>query len=79
MKKVGLKNCLIASHTAERERDTGKKNITPWWRTLKSDGSLNPKFPGECELQKKIFEDEGFTIEKKGKKYFVKDYQEFLS
>ncbi|MFA7243891.1 MAG: MGMT family protein [Patescibacteria group bacterium] len=69
----------IAAHAAEEQREEGKKNITPWWRTLKSDGSLNPKFPGECDLQKKILEDEGFTIKKRGKKYFVEDFEKYLA
>lgn len=69
----------IAAHAAEEQQEQGSKRITPWWRTLKSDGSLNPKFPGECNLQGKILEDEGFEIEKRGKKYFVKDFQQFLS
>src|SRR5262245_31585966 len=35
----------IAAHAAEEARAQGKKRITPWWRTLKGDGELNPKYP----------------------------------
>lgn len=36
----------IISETAEEDRQAGKKTITPYWRVVKDDGSLNPKFPG---------------------------------
>jgi len=29
-----------------------KEDITPYWRTLKSDGELNVKYPEAIELQK---------------------------
>lgn len=56
-------------------------NETPYWRTLKANGELNPKYPGGVEAQKERLESEGHTIIKKGRKnirYFVKDYEEFL-
>ncbi len=59
---------------ASEERDYDK---TPFWRTLKSDGQLNEKYPGGIELQKQLLEDEGHTIIIKGNKnikYYVKDY-----
>lgn len=57
------------------------ENITPYWRTLKSDGELNAKYPEATELQKKLLEEEGHTIISKGtknKKYYVKDYKNNL-
>lgn len=54
---------------------------TPYWRTLKKDGELNPKYPGGAEAQKQKLEAEGHTIITKGRKnirYFVKDYQDSL-
>lgn len=54
---------------------------TPYWRTLKTKGELNPKYPGGIEAQKMKLEAEGHTIIQKGRsniKYFVKDYEEFL-
>lgn len=56
-------------------------NETPWWRTLKANGELNPKYPGGIEAQKEKLEMEGHSIIKKGRtniKYFVKDYDKFL-
>jgi len=46
----------IAAHAAEEARLDGKHNITPYWRTLKTGGVINPKYPGGVEGQKKILE-----------------------
>lgn len=54
---------------------------TPWWRTLKANGELNPKYPGGVEAQKARLEAEGHTIIQKGRtniRYFVKDYEDAL-
>lgn len=61
----------IASHAAEEERLAGKKRITPYWRTIKSTGELNEKYPGGIAAQKKMLEEEGHEIVQKGKKYRV--------
>ena len=63
---------------ASYQRD---KNITPYWRTLKSDGELNVKYPEAIELQKRLLEEEGHTIITKGTKnikYYVKDFENSL-
>lgn len=69
----------IAANAAGEERKTGKKDITPYWRTLKSDGSLNEKYPGSLEGQKKFLEKEGHKVIQKGKKYLVLDYEKSLA
>ena len=54
---------------------------TPWWRTLKANGELNPKYPGGAEAQKEKLEAEGHTVIRKGRtniKYVVKDYEKAL-
>ena len=54
---------------------------TPWWRTLKADGELNPKYPGGVEAQRALLEAEGHTIIQRGRKntrYYVKDYEQVL-
>lgn len=63
---------------ASEQRDSDK---TPYWRTLKANGALNPKYPGGIEVQKEKLEAEGHTIVKKGRtniKYYVQDYQNIL-
>ncbi len=55
-----------------------KEELTPYWRTLKVNGELNPKYPGGVEVQKKKLEEEGHTIIQKGRthiRYYVKDYE----
>lgn len=54
---------------------------TPYWRTLKANGELNPKYPGGIEAQKERLEKEGHRIIQKGRtniKYYVKDYEQSL-
>ena len=58
-----------------------KENETPYWRTLKANGELNPKYPGGVDAQKEKLESEGHTIIKKGRtniRYYVKDYENCL-
>ncbi|MBN1786531.1 MAG: MGMT family protein [Candidatus Methanofastidiosa archaeon] len=70
----------IAAHAAEEALSEGRGGITPYWRTLKAGGYLNPKYPGGAELQSLRLEAEGFTIlPSKGKKPpRVKDYELYL-
>jgi hypothetical protein len=64
----------IAANAAEEAGATGAKRTTPYWRTLKAGGELNPKYPGGIEgLQRKL-EAEGHQVVQRGKKFFVEDY-----
>jgi alkylated DNA nucleotide flippase Atl1 len=53
----------IAAHAAEEAAAEGKKRITPYWRTLKGSGELNPKYPGGIESQAQRLRAEGHIIE----------------
>lgn len=67
---------IVAWASYQRNND-----ITPFWRTLKSDGELNTKYPESIELQKRLLEAEGHTIISKGTKnikYYVKDFEKSL-
>lgn len=44
------------------------ENETPYWRTLKANGELNPKYPGGVEAQKERLEKEGHVIIQKAVK-----------
>ncbi|MCD6241369.1 MGMT family protein [Candidatus Bathyarchaeota archaeon] len=68
----------IAAHAAEEQRQKGEKDITPYWRTLKTGGVINPKYPGGVEAQKKLLEKEGHKVVQKGKKFVVVDYEKSL-
>ena len=58
----------------------GKSKVTPYWRVIKADGSLNPKFPGGVSAQAKRLEAEGHIIElsRTGKPKKVKDFEKYL-
>ena len=64
----------IAAYAAEEQKQQGKDNITPYWRTLKTGGLINEKFPGGVDTQKKLLENEGHLVVQRGKKFYVKDY-----
>jgi len=68
----------ISAHAAEEEREEGKKEITPWWRTLKENGVLNPKYPSGEKNQKSLLEKEGHKIIQKGKLYIIENFKEKL-
>jgi hypothetical protein len=54
---------------AEEERPLKKDNVTPYWRVLKPNGTINIKYPGGAERQMALLESEGHSIEHgKGKK-----------
>ena len=63
-----------ASHQRQQDK-------TPYWRTLKAGGELNPKYPGGELAQKQKREAEGHVVLQKGRKnikYYVKDYEKAL-
>ena len=70
----------IAARAAAEDAAEGKKDITPYWRTLKSKGELNEKYPGGVEAQAARLREEGHIIEPgKGKKPpKVKDFERAL-
>lgn len=68
----------IAAHAAEEEKAAGKKDITPYWRTLKGEGIINEKYPGGVAGQAKLLNKEGHKLIKKGKKYVVADFEKTL-
>ncbi len=68
----------IAARAAEEMAKEGKRNFTPYWRTLKQGGVINEKYPGGTEAQKKLLENEGHKVVQKGKKFVVLDYEQKL-
>jgi hypothetical protein len=68
----------VAAHAAHEAWQSGKKRITPYWRTLKTGGIINEKYPGGVEVQKKLLKQEGHKIAKKGKKHVVVDFEKRL-
>jgi hypothetical protein len=68
----------IAAHAAAEDEAEGKKRITPFWRTLKTGGELNPKYPGGITGIAKRLRAEGHKIITKGKRTLVADYAKKL-
>ena len=70
----------ICAETAEEDRKAGKKEATPWWRVIKSDGGLNEKFPGGVKAQANYLKKEGFSIlPSKGREPpKVKNFEKYL-
>jgi len=53
----------LTAEAAEEEARAGKEEITPYWRVIRDDGSLNPKFPGGVVAQAERLHDEGQAID----------------
>lgn len=73
---AGIFVSIVAWASYQRSED-----ITPYWRTLKTDGELNDKYPEGVQLQKRLLEEEGHIIISKGTKnikYYVKNYKDSL-
>lgn len=69
----------IAAHAAEEERAAGGKDVTPYWRTLKTGGVLNAKYPGGIAGQRRLLEAEGHRIARRGSATVVVDHERSLA
>jgi len=69
----------IAAHAAEEARAEGQRDITPYWRTLKTGGELNPKYPGGIPALKRLLAAEGHKVTREGKKHIVFGYEAKLA
>lgn len=68
----------IAAHAAEESAAVGETQTTPYWRTLKKDGELNPKYPGGIPAQRRKLTAEGHAFITKGKRVLVRDLASVL-
>ena len=68
----------IAADAAEEQKEK-RKDITPYWRTLKVGGEINEKYPAGVEGQRRLLQKEGHKIIQRGKKFFVVDYEKALA
>lgn len=69
----------MAAHAADEASQAGEAEITPYWRTLKAKGELNPKYPGGLPALSVRLEAEGHTVMRKGKRAFVRDFEQVLT
>ena len=68
----------VAANAADEDAKEGKKKTTPYWRTLKTGGIINEKYPGGIEGQKNLLEKEGHKVIQKGKKHLVTDFERHI-
>ena len=68
----------IAAHAADEVERAGDAKITPYWRTLKSGGELNPKYPGGIAALRARLEAEDHRVIAKGRRWFVADFERVL-
>jgi hypothetical protein len=69
---------MTAANAAEEVAKQGKDLNIPYWRTLKANGFLNEKYPGGVEAQRRLLMKEGFNVIRRGKKYVVANFRDFL-
>jgi hypothetical protein len=65
----------IAAHAADEAENEGAARVTPYWRTLKTGGELNPKYPGGIKNLRARLTAEGHRIVKKGNRYIVAEFE----
>jgi hypothetical protein len=68
----------IAANAAAEAAASGAKRTTPYWRTLKAGGELNPKYHGGIEAVRQKLQAEGHHVVQRGKKYFVESFDRRL-
>jgi len=69
----------IAAHAAAEAAAQGRKRTTPFWRTLKTQGEVNPKYPGGLAGITRQLAKEGHQVIQKGKRAFVENYEASLA
>ncbi len=68
---------MTTANAVEEATREGKDLSIPYWLTLKSEGSLEEKYPGRVEVDKRLLEEEGSRVRQRDKKYFVENYQNY--
>jgi len=68
----------IAAHAAAEAEAGGAKRVTPYWRTLKVGGEVNPKYPGGIAELRRRLEAEGHQVRQKGRRFLVVDFERKL-
>ena len=69
----------IAANAAEADALLGKSRITPYWRVVKDNGSLNPRFPGGVKAPAEKLRAEGHAIDSSCKAPRVVGFEQCLA
>jgi hypothetical protein len=75
--RTGIFSWIAAPAAAEAATE-GVIRITPFWRTLKGGGVVNPKYPGGVDALTKRPRTKGHKLFTKGKRMHVSDYKHKL-
>ena len=75
---TGIFAWIAANAAEEGSAKNEKGRLTPYWRTLKTGGLLNEKYPGGAAAQKKRLLAEGHKVRKNGKNHLVADLEQSL-
>jgi len=75
---TGIHARIAAGAAGEAEAE-GKRRVTPFWRTLKEGGEINPKYPGGVAGQRKRLALEGHRFRQRGARVFVADFERRLA
>ena len=69
----------MAANASEEAVAEGRKDLNPYWRTLKTGGIINEKYPGGVETQKELLEKERHKVMQKGRNFVVRDFEKHLA
>jgi hypothetical protein len=69
----------IVAEKAEEDLATGSRQVAPYWRVIKTDGSLNDRFPGGVKRQAGMLKAEGHEFATRGSRVKVKDFANRLA
>jgi alkylated DNA nucleotide flippase Atl1 len=64
----------IVAGAAGEDLAAGRRRITPYWRTLREGGELNPKYPGGLAEQRRRLLAEGHHVVRRGERMFLADF-----
>lgn len=74
---TGIHARIVAGAAGEEEA-LGRRRVTPYWRTLKEGGEVNPKYPGGLAGQRRRLVAEGHRVVARRGRLFVEDFEEAL-
>lgn len=69
----------MAAQASNEASAAGESRITPYWRTLKAKGEINPRYPGGITALAARLEAEGHAVFQKGKRFYVRDFERVLA
>jgi alkylated DNA nucleotide flippase Atl1 len=69
----------IVAGAAGEDLAAGRRRVTPYWRTLKERGELNPKYPGGLLGQRRRLVAEGHRVVARRGRMFVVGYERALA